>query len=301
MDPLKELQGFDAGRVLALIKKLGGRENVDAVLRDELTVELKKAIKALFDRHGRRIPAKDFEFAFCDPDTDYHLNQPELDLVERFKRFCDYFGDPGITLQDFQVRTGELLDMVSRNKPIANLVNAVCLPIILGKLPEEFDYGELLEQKFIVAVEKAFLKQFPDRTFKNHRKGELAGEIKIVHESHERLITRLKELKQGSEVALYFPNPLQGFSVLASREQMKDLPKEIHLCGGVDTCTGTAMYADVLARDWHTPGLDMAALSWHSSGYSLCFEAGGGILGFDGRAGLAYACDDYSSGLVVLG
>lgn len=298
MDPLKELRGFDAGRQLALIKKLGGREVVDAILRGEKDVDIKEAIRALFDRHGCRIPPKDFGFAFCDPDMKFHFIKSELVLDEPYGRHCEYFGDPGITLPNFQSRADELMDKLGKNKPIANLASGVCLPIILGKLPKKFNYGKLLEQKFLAAVENAYIKQFPDRTFTNHRKGELAGKVRIAHKSHERLIARLKK---GPEVALYFPNPLQGFSVLASREQMSDLPKEIYLCGGVDTCTAMAMYAHVLARDWHTPGLDMAALQWRSADYSLPFRAFDNDLYFGDGASLAYAHNDYSAGLLFVG
>lgn len=264
---------------------------------DEKTAELAMLIAKLFDRHARRIPSKDFGFAFCDPDMKFHFIKSELVLDEPYGRHCEYFGDPGITLPNFQSRADELMDKLGKNKPIANLANGVCLPIILGKLPKKFNYGKLLEQKFLAAVENAYIKQFPGRIFANHRKGELAGKVRIVHKSHERLIARLKK---GPEVALYFPNPLQGFSVLASREQMSDLPKEIYLCGGVDTCTAMAMYAHVLARDWHTPGLDTAALQWRSADYSLYFSASGDDLSFGSRADLARASGRCSAGLLFL-
>ena len=95
----------------------------------------------------------------------------------------------------------------------------------------------------------------------------LAGKVSIVPGSrHEKLI---EKMMQDYVVAIYFPNPLQGFSINASREQMATLPESLILAGGFDTASAMSMYPDIIARDWHTPGYDLSALNWQSSDYSL--------------------------------
>ncbi len=53
----------DFGRVAAFTKLVGGREVVEAVLSGDLTIErvgqilqIKEAVRPLFDKNGRRIP-----------------------------------------------------------------------------------------------------------------------------------------------------------------------------------------------------------------------------------------------------
>ena len=131
----------------------------------------------------------------------------------------------------------------------------------------------------------------------NYRKGDLGGKVSVVDGSrHDQLISRMKE---GLVIGLHFPNPLQGFSINASREQMSTLP-EGFILSGMDTPIAMVMYPDILARDWDTPGLNLA-LQWQSAGYSLYFWACGGSLGFGRTAGLAGASGSYSGGLLFLG
>ncbi|MBD3282389.1 MAG: hypothetical protein GF387_02155 [Candidatus Portnoybacteria bacterium] len=69
----------------------------------------------------------------------------------------------------------------------------------------------------------------------------------------------------------------------------------------MDTLIAMAMYPDILARDWNTPGLDMAALQWRSADCSLLFKARGDKLGFVSTDFLARALDSSSGGLLFLG
>lgn len=297
-------QDWTAGELNALVKKLG-EKNARRLLRGELVLktgeggeaELAKALKKLFDRHGRRIPPKGLKAPVSDPNRDFWFKQPEIDYVARHARHTELFGDSGITVEEFRERSERLIARLKDDEQLSGTMNGVYLPVILPRLPEEFDYGEKLEE-LLGVVEKSYCTEFPSRKFYNHREGKLAGEVKIVHPSHEMLI---ETLKAEPRVGLYFPNPLQGFSVDAAREQMNDLPMDLLLSGGLDMAAAMAMYSDVLARDINTPSLDMAALSWHSSGSSLYFEAYGGLLRFPGRASLSHADGGYSAGLLLLG
>lgn len=247
----------------------------------------------LFDNNGRRIP-HNLQSAVCDPNTDFHLIQPGINYDERLARFKE-LQDTNITSSEFKERIEQLLEGLGQDESVSNLRNAVHLPIILTR-QEISDYGQALEE-LLELVGRAYENQFPGRKFYNHQKGTLKGQVSVVHDSHNRL---LKRTRKEEVPALYFPHPLQGFSINASREQMATLPKNILLTGGLDTATVMAMYPDILARDWHTPGLDLAALSWKSSSQSLYFEALDGRLDFDYDDDLAWAHDNSSGGLLLL-
>ena len=191
----------------------------------------------------------------------------------------------------------ELIGEIKNNRNLANLLNGVYLPIILPKLGDISDYGKTLEGVFLPAVKSSYERQFPDRKFYNYRENELVNNISIVSGTrHEKLG---EKMKHDSLVAIYFPNSLQGFSILASQEQISSLP-ELLLSGGFDTAAAITMYPDILARDWNTPGYDLSALSWQSPDDSLFFRALDDRLHFNNRGKLANANDNCSSDLLFL-
>lgn len=304
LEDIESFDDFTHKQWIALGKKLGGLNSVKALLRDEVEIEILEKVLKLFDKHGRRIP-KDLENPVRDPDKDFYLVQPKLNKIEdysiRLKRFLGIFYDFRSLMYaiEFQLKCQELIAEIKRNKLLVNLLNGVHLPIILPKLESYTDYGKTYEQVFLPAVKKAYEKQFPGRNFHNYRKGELANRVSIVEGSrYEKLIERMK---QGILYGIYFPNPLQGFSILAAREQMNTLPGNLLLAGGFDTCVAMAMYPDVLARDYHTPAYDLSAFSWRSPDYSLYFKAYDDRLNFGGHGPLSDASDRFSPGLLLLG
>ncbi len=300
MDPLKELEGLDAGHQLAIVKKLGGRDNLWAVLRDEKTIIIKDAIKVLFDKHGRRIP-ESLQTNVCDANRNLRLDQPKLgEEVDFANRIMQLHGcldiDTGITAEQLKTETERLLALIRDNSQVASIANGVWLPVILPQLTTD-DLGTALEQ-YLEAVGNSYVKTFSDRKFYNHYKDTLANKINIVDGSrHDQLIERMK---QEPIIGIHFPNPLQGFSINASREQMSTLPEGFVL-SGMDTPIAMAMYPDILARDYNTPGLDMAALSWQSTDCSLSLWAYNSLLDFDPTGYLANAYGLYSGGLLFLG
>jgi len=288
------------GQVEAAINKLGGQEVWDAWLRGEKTITIEDTIRLLFDKHSRRIP-KNLQANVRDADRKFQLDQPkldeEVDFANRIMRLHGYLGvDTGITAEQFKSETERLLAIIQDNPQIANIVNNVWLPVILPQLTTD-DLGTVLEQ-YLEAVDKSYTKTFGDRKFYNYRKGTLANEVSVVDGSrHDKLISRMK---QGPVIGIHFPNPLQGFSINASREQMSTLLEGFTL-SGMDTFVAMMMYPDILARDYNTPGLDMAALSWQSVGYSFFFKTYDDRLDFDYTDNLTYTDDDYSGGLLFLG
>jgi hypothetical protein len=283
-----------------IVEAGGGDEEVlQALLRREKKIILEDAIRLLFDQHGRRIPPQGMKAHHCDPDRSFSFIQPNLATVEdyakRFARLRHLWTSIAITPEEFSKKANELREDLRGQKQISNLLNGVCLPIVLPPLPRGTDYGLALEW-YVAAVGLSYMDIFPERQFTNHRAGDLAQKVTIVHPSHERLINRLQDGE--TIVALHFLNPLHGFSVLAAREQMSDLPDSLYLAGGLDTAIGGIIYPDILFCDYHTPGLDCAAVQWQESDYSLYFEAYDAHAYFALRTNLGCAHDCCSGGLL---
>ncbi len=295
-------QDFTQGQLNALVKNLGGVEVAMKILRGEVEVTLGEAIRVLFNKNGRRIPPQGLKARVCDPDKNFYLEQPrmetEADFAKRLERLCRWVGiETGISAKQFKTEAEVQMELIHGNSQTANLLNGVCLPIILPQVAATSNLGEIIEE-FMKPVETSYANAFPDRKFINYRKGELAKQVSIAEGSrHNELV---EKMKQGSFVALYFPNPLQGFSVEAQREQAGTLPENFAL-SGLDTIIAMIIYPDILARDGHTPGYDLAAFSWQSAEYSLCFGASDDWLVFGSEAYLAAAAGYCSGGLVFFG
>jgi len=267
------------GRIEALINIIG-EKNAKELLAGNISAEFKEVIEKLFDKHGRRI-SESLQANVCNADRNFWLNQPKMetkaDYANRIMQFHRCLGrDTGITAEQLKTETERLLALIRGNPQIANIANGVWLPVILPQLMVN-DLGIALEQ-YIEAVRRSYVKTFGDRKFSNHlKKGTLENQVSIVDGSqHNQLI---KRMKQGPVKAIHFPNPLQGFSIDASREQMSTLPKGFIL-SGIDTAISMIMYPDILARDFNTPGLDMAAFSWQSVNYSFYLNADNDSLDF---------------------
>jgi len=294
------IQNWTTGELNALVKNLGGEEVARKIQRGGVRVNFEDVLKVLFDKNGRRIP-EGLSASVCDANRDSRLEQPkleaEVDYANRITRLHECLSvNTGITVEQLKAGTEHLLALVRDDPRIANIANGVFLPVVLPQLTTD-DLGTALEQ-YLEAVGKSYVRAFDDRKFYNHRKGTLVDEVGIVDGSrHDQLIERMK---QGSVIGIHFPNPLQGFSINAGREQMSTLPEGFVL-SGIDIPIAMMMYPDILARDYNTPGLDLVALSWQSAGDSLVFRAYGDGLGFDDTNGVAHAFGSYSGGLLFLG
>jgi len=305
MSFLDILKGLEIGQIAGILQRVSGgdQQKLKALLCDELEVQLIERVLKLFDKTGRRISPKGLQNAVCDPDKNFRLIQPEFktmyDYEQRLIRFRRMFSGP-LSEAYFEDRIKKLIIEIKSNRFLVNLLNGVYLPILMPKIEtKDFDYGTTLEQIFLPAVEKAYKKQFPNRSFYNYRKGQLANQVSIIQCSRHEIL--VEKMKQGIVYGIYFPNPLQGFSVLAACEQMSTLPESLILSGGFDSSVAQVMYPDILARDLKTLGYDLSALCWRSSGCSLFFRACVDRLGFCSGAFLGVAGGGSSSGLLFLG
>ncbi|MEK9180733.1 MAG: hypothetical protein AAB871_00690 [Patescibacteria group bacterium] len=314
---LKPLEHGDIalGQVIAAVSRLGGEESflrllsahkLKIVWREEPGEEPAPLMSAvitelpapLFDSHGRRIPPKGLLAKVCVPNRGFHIEQPTtIDYAARYRRFEDTGLTAFLSVEEFEGRAEQLLEQLREDKLLASVLNGVYLPIIVPKTVIG-DYGKSLEE-FVLAAKQSYRGQYPYWGFTNHRKGELAKQITIVPGCrHEQLVAAIAE---STVVGIYFPNPLQGFSVDAQRGQMATLPESFQLSGGIDTSMAWVMYPDVLARDANIPYYDCSALQGLSFAYSLYFGADDALAYFDSRGNLDDACDIYSGGLLFVG
>jgi len=289
---------WTTGQLEALMNTLG-EENALALLRGEKAVEFRDVISALFDRNGRRIP-RNLENAVRDANPDFRLEQPAITYGERLARIGEHLQiTMTVSAAEFEDRCQKLLERLSKDEQSGNVVNGIHLPICIPQTIIS-DYGQTLDEVYLEAVGRSYEAQFRGRNFNNYRKGNLAKQVTIVPGAtrHEQLVTAMSK---SPVLGIYFPNPLQGFSVHAQREQMSTLPEIFLLSGGFDTATAMVAYPDVMARDFNTPGLDMVALQWQGPSRSLCLVARDDRLLFSGGADLGLASVYFSGGLFVLG
>jgi hypothetical protein len=293
------------GQVDALLRKLARSKTGDescvgdvlyGVLRGDFGIELRDLVVKLFDVNGRFIPPVGFKGPFVNANRQFHTVQPTAMKGNAIVAACKKVL-PGLkfgTGKDLDVACAKLREQVEAIPQVRNILRGPCFNLQLPQMVIA-DQGTTLEEVILPGVERAYLKAFPDRQFNNYRKGELKGEVKVVDASHNRLIDMMS---QGPVNVLYFPNSLQGFGIEADREAMQHLPPGFTLCGAVDTGIALMAYPKVLARDYYTPVLDCAAVSWRSS-FSLYFGPDDYHLDFDNRD--LDASDLFSGGVLFVG
>lgn len=289
---------YSGGQWEALGNILGGEEVIDGLLSGTKKAAIEDAVRLFFDRHGRCIPAPNLRARACDANRNFRLNQPTLDYAERHARLTEFLGQELIiTAAQFKDTSERQLASLRENPSTANALKGVVLPVIMPRIVMK-DLGACLEEILLPAVERSYTQKFPGRTFNNRRQGDLAGKVTLVSDTrHERLVAGMAK---SSMVGIFLPNPLQGFSVHAQREQIAAMPENFVL-SALDMIMAMIMYPDVLARDFNTPGLDLSALQWQSAEYSLFFEAYDDKLLFVYETYLGVAGGSYSGGVLFLG
>lgn len=302
----KWLHGKTDGQKLALLKKLyegaGGNdealEGFEGLVRDELTAQVtfKDGAMVLVDRNGCGIKIasmKDLETVKFDPS--FSLTHPGDQLSVPYDRIKEFYGagHQFPSLAEVTERYGVAVERVKADRQVKNLVRGPHFLFVIPKM--QGDLGTLLDDTIVPAFDRSYRAQFPGRTFTNYRHGELSGQVTIIDDTRQE---RLPEaMAKNWVVGVYFPC-LRGFSMPADRAWIKAAPQFLIL-SGLEVMVAATAYPEIIARDFKTSGLDMAALQWQSADYSLRFRALGGEAYF-GRRGLGAHGRD-SGGVSVLG
>ncbi len=296
--------GETLGRILGLLKKLEtqiGEDTVADLLDNEkriTKVEFEKVIQ-LVDQTGRCIPARDLTHKLAPENTNFKLDKfkPNYSTVRDslIEFFPAKYKFP--KLDEFVNRIEETYELIGKNELVKNLLKRPSYPTIVPKTNVGNNYGKVLGHDYLAAVKRAYESAFKadDRKFNNYRAGELAGQVEIVLGTrHDQLV---KMIAKEWMVGIVFANPLQGFPVLADREQIQYMPESFLLGGGLDFCSALVGYRDKLAKDF-TPGYNLSALFW--SGRSPYFEAYDDELSFASGARLDCPCGHSSGALFCL-
>jgi len=262
------------GNIEALCNMCGGEETVDAILRGEKKITIEDIIRLLVDKSGRCIKQPQGTAKVCDANMSLRFDP----LPDGFE-----FQPIGMEVEEFKGRIEAIKAKVAANIQVANLLKGVSYPILLPQISAG-DYGALMEEIFLPLVEASYTKAFPERKFYNYHKGKLTSKVSIVDERHQRLVADLSD--EPIPGILFFP--LQGFSVQAQREMANLMPENISLAGAIEIAVAEATYPRILSRGT-TPLKDCSAVLWLDADCSLCFDARGGQLGFNGRYDLAHA------------
>jgi len=241
------------GQVEAIINKLGGKEVFDAILRGEKRVTVEDAIQLLFDKHGRRIP-KGLDDDVVDPT--WGLDNFRFEFKKNYSgslnRLHDLLNiDTGVTSSQFRATIEALLRKINSDSRIANITNGVWLPIVIPNtedcLGDELNYYLNLISK--VANNRNI-------SFEINQSDFCQGAFIVDNVGCADLLVRLIK---GPVIGIYFPNPLQGYSIPAAREQMKTLPEGFAL-SGLDVLIAMLMHPQTLIDNSNTPCLYLAAL-----------------------------------------
>ncbi len=301
---------FTFGRTQALIDQLGGIEVVNKILNGDLKVSVQgpllqviEGIKPLFDKNGRRIPFN-LKAAVCDPARNYFVEQPPTNYKRSFlKGFTNTGLDPSMSLVDYEDQAERLLDELSSNKQLKNLLKSPYFPIIIPKTYLT-DLGAMIEE-FVTAAGKSYEQHYYvldfsyKHSFTNYQKNTLKGSVTVVKGSRYKRI--VEQIQKESLVGIYFPTALQGFSVNADIEQMSSLPESFILSGPLDVAMAFVMYPDILGRDSNTPIYDCSAVNWASRYSSLNFGVEDDCMDFGKEGNLSNTDGRRSGGLFFIG
>lgn len=302
-DVLEKIRGLDPPKLLAIVDGFGGKENLEAWLRGEKKMTLQDVIRLLADKNSRLIPAHlGITKAVCDENRNFFLNQPSvIDYGEILSRFRKFFpaGTKFVDAVEFMALAEAAKEKLMGNKLLANLFKRAAWPLPIPQY-EVKDMGKSMQEFFLPAAKAAYENQFPGRKF-NIYCGDMTEKILPLpnYNGHDKFVAKMKD---GPGVAWYFPNPMQGFSVLAQREAGKMLLQHGLLLNGViEPALALVGFTGEMARDFNTPSYDCPAVSWQSADGSLYFEASDDKLDVDDYGSLDNALDDSSGGLVLLG
>jgi hypothetical protein len=252
---------------------------------------------ALFDDHGRCLPATGERAAHHETRRHFVCRQPAIDYREIHGRIMAQLGGT-LSAEEFEARATAILAKLATTHRTAKLLQGVYVPFFLPHATHP-DIGSALDNHYLPAVAKSFETQFADYGFVNHHKAGLAEKLSVAARSRHQ--TLLETMAEGDVVGIYFPCLLE-YAIPAARRQVQALPEEFLLAGGFDTCAALIGSPDLLLKkDGYPPLLWLAGLEAESENIGYHFEAYGYNLTFNRRPHLGQAAEYWASSLVVLG
>lgn len=254
----------------------------------------------LFDDYGRvtpkglTAPVNDVSrryFSF--PDIYTNLDE----IYSRITRHLNISEDV-ISLETFKARVENIRKEIVSNERISGIQNGIGVPFIVPQ-QKDADIGELLEQRFLPAVEASYRERFPDYSFVNHNTDRIVGNLQCLAES--RHSTFMETVESSTVVGILFPC-LTEFSIPAAVEQVSALPKNFVLGGAFDTCAAFIGCPELLFKpEGYPPLIWMSGISGPKDDVGYHLEAYGYNLTFNRRAHLGQVAEYWASSLVILG
>jgi len=286
--------------LLEMLLNMISQEDLEKLQAGEASIKIKEVLKSLFNSTSRVIPPRGFKPSVTDENREFYLDN-HLNDDDCLKRMQEYL--PGYvfpSLVEFQDKCGAVKEKALKHLLIGpNAFNRCHLPLPIPHIPELADINQLGQvlEGLLEAVGRAYKNEFSKRTFYNHREGTLTGNVSIVPGTRHKQLTSV--VSKAPQAGILLPNSLQGYSIEADRAIISLFPDFVSLVG-LESILGMIAYPSILARDYNTPGSDLAAFSWRST-RSLHFEAHDDELVFDSTDYLAVALGNYSGGLFFLG
>lgn len=244
---------FDMGTAEYLLNVLGEANGTDGMtaLRQVQTgkkrIRLLKAKEWFFDGHGWRLPFG----------VDHSVQQMDLGDDERHPRYWqnmhgvmsglrvsgedNLYRDLGLPCHeknplplkhDELRKLGSLIcETIEGTESIKHVAHGVKGFFYVPPIGEE-DYGELMD-RYLGILKTLYLRGNCGRGLCEINTGSLAGKVKIAPGTrHDKLV---ETARSGLwQICVIFPEALAGYSILAQRQQLRELPEEFSLAGGLD-------------------------------------------------------------------
>lgn len=247
-------------QVNLFLEKIGGKEVWDDVLSGRKMIHIKEPEASLFDNFGRRIP-ENLSASVSDVEKEFFFDVIKLknnDYEERLKNFYRY-SETDIRVEEFRSKIKNLVNLISENPWISNILKGPWLPIIIPKINNYHNhFGRL------ICHDLGFIGESYQKLLKGSfliSNNILEEKDKISNNELSRNSDLIDKASRRPIIGIHFPSALQGFSVLASREQMKFLPERFYL-SGIDAIWAMIMYPDVLAKNFNVPGIYLSGIDW---------------------------------------
>lgn len=254
----------------------------------------------IFDTFGRRLPVGLISPAHQESRRWFQFSQPEIDYSTIHARIIGHLGNnqaPTVSANEFERRAKAILSRLLDDPMFANLVRGTGVPFLLPAACID-DYGTALEERYLPAVAASFKAKQPNYDFHSHAPASLSTKLTIAPNSRH---AQLLDAVQNSDLIGWFYPCLLEYSVPAMREAIAELPENVLLAGGIDTCAALVGNPDLLFRtDGYPPLLWLAALNGEKEGIGYHFEAYGYNLTFNRRAHLGKAAEYWAGALVIL-